>query len=222
MPIKEAVGGGDLETLALRRLRVLAAVLLAWGVIHFIGYPTMPIAWGVVLALAGALGFVFTEPALLLLYVVALAWAGLANLLTGTALGVINGAVQGLLALTAWRTRRGLRPATGNGSIPRAKWRAAHVFPVGSAALGLAALCGSAALLCVGYVMVKQGLIVGPPRGYDAIIETVTGLGALGLGAAVAALAHGYPRRGWAVLGLVTSLLVLALETIAGVWLLLA
>jgi hypothetical protein len=199
----------EARALLQRRLRILGAVLLAWGLIHFVGYPALSLAWGAILVLAGAASFVFSEASLFLVYSVMLLWAALANLLTGQALGIINAVVQVFLAISSLRNyRAALRAEAGAESVPEGG-RAGCVFPWASLALGLASIGGSLALLLAGYLVLGFTASPGLPIGYEPLFQAVANLGSLGLGAGVAALVSGYPRRGLAVVGVAASALVL-------------
>ena len=208
---------GEAQPMLQRRLRIFGAVLLAWGVIHFIGYPALSLAWGAILAIAGAAAFVFSEPSLFIVYAVTLLWAALANLLTGQALGVVNAAVQVFLTFSALRNyRTGRSVQVGADSAPEAG-RAARVFPWASLVLGVASIAGSLALLLAGYLVLGFTESAGLSRGYEALFQGVADLGSLGLGAGIAGLVSGYPRRTLVAVGVATSALVLLSQIVSGV-----
>jgi hypothetical protein len=203
-----------------RRLRIWGAVLAAWGIVHFIGYPAMSRSWGLVFVIAGAAAFVFDGGGLFAGWAALLSWAALANLLTGRMLNVVNGAVQAFLAISALFAFRGSRAWRGSERAAPQATRAGRVLPWASLLSGSASVGGSLALLVAGYLVLRSASGQMLPAPYDELRQAAADLGALGLGAGVAALACGARRRWPALLGIATSLLVLASQLLLGVLLL--
>ena len=178
--------------------------------------------WGLMLILVGLASFYFRSSAMLVIYAITLAWAGLNNIMTGLGGWIFFAIIQGYLAFQIFRRFLKFRPAEaellGNvqginrGSLTPA--RSAKLFPWAGFSLGIISLLGLTSI----FVGVIIYVIVTESDTLPGIVDFAEGLfldfAILGFATGLASLLSGYRWKILAILGLAAGALTLVIEII--------
>ena len=191
----------------LRELRSWGMWLSGLGVLNIVALGDAP--WGVLLIAVGLSSWWFRSSAMFMVFATTLTWAGLSNLTDGASGHAVSAAFGLVQLYVAYRTVRNFRAfstahqalvATG---LPD---RAARVFPLGAAVLGVAGLAGLlGALILVGAKSIE------PSAPAELLLGLDVDAGILGVALGVSSLLSGYRARALSIFGLASGGLAAAL-----------
>ncbi len=192
--------------------------LLGLGALHLVASGFLNAPWGILLLLVGLTSLVFQEAAMLVIYGVTLGWAATSNMTGGQVGWIFFALFQLYLAFQIFRRFFVYRKAQADYAAllaqadplarPAEEPAAARVFPWAGCLVGALALVGAVSIIAA---LIAAGMLgaTEPPGYLGLLISTVVNLGVLGLAISVAALLSEYRNKALAVLGILSSVVVL-------------
>jgi hypothetical protein len=204
----------------LKEIRSWAIALLVLGVLHIFASGFLSAPWGITLIVVGLASFYIRSSAMMVVYAVTLAWAGIHNLSSGQA-GWIGFAIfQWFLAVRVFLKFRSFRRVEadseekGSGSSGLTPQRSASIFPWAAGALGAFSLLGLVGVVVGVILLVLFGGSQAVPEFMIFVEGLVVNCGVLGLALGLASLLCKHPRKAVAIVGMVTGVLTLLIETV--------
>jgi hypothetical protein len=202
-----------------KEIRSWSYWLLGLGALHLVASGFLDAPWGILLLVVGLASFVFQEAAMFVIYGVTLAWAATSNATGGQAGWIFFALFQLYLAFQIFRRFFVFRKVQAGYAALRAQAdpfarpaeeRAARVFPGAGCLVGALALVGA---VSIGGGIIAAGVLgaTRPPDYLGLLISAVVNLGVLGLAISLAALLSDYRNKPLAVLGILSSVVVLLL-----------
>jgi hypothetical protein len=203
----------------LKEIRSWATTLLVLGVISLFASNFLSAPWGLLLIVVGLASFYFRSSAMMVIYAVTLAWAGISNALSGGVLWIGFAILQLFLVVRVFQKFISFRQAETNtiedidssGLTPK---RSATIFPWAAIVLGSVSLLGFVGLL-VGVVVASIMSGKGITSVYLSFLESlVVEMGILGFALGLASVLSRYSKKALAIIGMITGILPPLLEII--------
>ena len=204
----------------LKEIRSWAVTLLILGILSIISSGVLSAPWGVMLIIVGLASFYFRSSAIMVVYGVTLAWAGVVNLTSGQGFWIGFAILQGYLVFRVFQKFISFRQAElslgeqdsdPNGLTPK---RSANVFPWASGLLGVFSLLGFVGIFVgvVIFIVVTKSQVV--PQFVIFLEGLIVNFGVLGFAVGLASILSKHPRKIVAIVGMVTGVLTLLIEII--------
>lgn len=206
-----------------KEIRSWSFTLIILGALHIFATGLLSAPWGVLLIVVGLASFYFRSAAMLVVYAVTIAWAGISNLTSGEWIWIAFAVIQWYFSFRILRRFSGYRRAeraleapsdvNASGLTPQ---RSAKVFPWAGFLMGVfsfLAFIGAFGSAIV-YVIISASET---PPGFLSLVEGLAvSTGVLGFALGLASVLCGYRFRVLAILGMVAGLLTLASEIALG------
>lgn len=209
-----------LPSTILKEIRSWAVTLLILGALSIFASGVLSAPWGVMLIIVGLASFYFRSSAVMVVYGVTLAWAGVTNLISGQGFWIGFAILQGYLVFRVFQKFISFRQAElslgeqdsdPNGLTPK---RSANVFPWVSGLLGFFSLLGFVGIFVgmVIFIVVTKSQVV--PQFVIFLEGLIVNFGVLGFAVGLASILSKHPRKIVAIVGMVTGVLTLLIEFI--------
>jgi hypothetical protein len=203
-----------------KEIRSWAISLLVMGVISIVASGFLSAPWGILLIIVGLASFYFRSSAMLVVYAVTLAWAGICNIISGQTFWIVFAVIQWVITFQVFRKFLSFRKAEENsaeeefGSSVLTPQRSSRIFPWAAGALGILSL--------LGFIVILIGAIIFTfIKGYQAMPELsvfieglVVNFGLLGFAIGLASILCKYPKKFISIAGMVTGILPFMIEII--------
>jgi hypothetical protein len=208
------------QSTILKEIRSWAISLLILGILSIFASGFLSAPWGILLIFVGLASFYFRSSAMLVVYAVTLAWAGISNAISGQALWIAFAIFQWFLVVRVFQKFLSFRRVEVNsaaeesgpsGLTPK---RTTSIFPWAAGALGAFSLMG---LIGIFIAIIIQVIFIrnqAVPGFLNFIESLVVNCGVLGFAVGLASVLCKYPRRAVAIVGMVTGVLTLLVEII--------
>lgn len=206
------------QSAILKEIRSWALALLVLGILHIIGTGFLSAPWGIFLILVGLASFYFRSSAMMVVYAITLAWAGITNITSGQLTWIAISLLQWFFAYQIFHKFFEFRKAEANSGLAESEAkgltpeRSASAFPWAAGIIGILSLIGFVGILAGAVV---YGIVSGgkPVPGYLEFLENLAvNFGVLGFGVGLASILSKHPRRGLSICGMVTGLLTVLAE----------
>ena len=204
----------------LKEIRSWAISLLILGIISFFASGFLSAPWGILLIIVGLASFYFRSSAMLVVYAVTLAWAGISNLSSGQVIWIGFAILQWFLAFQIIKKFISFRKAEESpvdeefGPSGLTPERSASIFPWAAGASGILSLLGFIGIfvgvIIQSYILKNQAT----PEFWGFIEGLVVNLGVLGFAIGLASILCKHQKKAVAIVGMVTGILTLIIETI--------
>jgi hypothetical protein len=208
----------------LKEIRSWGLWSLGLGALHIIASGFFSSPWGFLLLIVGLGSYFFQSASMFIIYAVTLTWAALSNLMGGNTGWIAFALLQIYFVFRISQQYRRFRAAEKeyakltNNTINDGSFaanRAARFFPWIGSLLGCSSLIGLVAVVFIIIVIVAgTGNASSVPNYFGFIEESVVNLGVLGFAIGLAALLSSYRPKALAIIGLVASVLTLAIELV--------
>src|SRR5690349_3186775 len=204
----------------LKEIRSWAVTSLILGALHLFVSGFFSAPWGVLLMTVGLASFYVRSSAMLVVYAVTLAWAGVSNLISGESGWVGFAVLQFFLVYRVFRNFQLFRRSES--ALTEAELsasdltpaRAAAIFPWAALTLGVLSLVGLVGVFLLAVVLVVVSGSETVPGFLGFLEGLVVNGGVLGLALGLASLLCKHPRKGLAIAGMVTGILTLVVEMV--------
>ena len=204
----------------LKEIRSWAMTLLMLGVISIFASGFLSAPWGILLIIVGAASFYFRSSAIMVVYGVTLAWAGVSNLTSGqifwTGFAILQGYLvfrvfQKFIAFRRAEVNFGEQESASYGLLPQ---RSARVFPWAAAVLGVFSLLGLIGVFVGAIIFAVVTKSPAVPPFLNFVEGLVVNFGVLSFAIGLASVLSKHPRKAAAMIGMVTGLLTMLIELI--------
>lgn len=214
----------ELQEAVLKEIQSWGFVLLILGAVHIFASGFLNSSWGILLIVVGLASFYFRSSAMLVVYAVTLAWAGISNVMSGEGGWIFFSLIQGYLAFRIFRQYFNFRreeSAIGNeiqdiniGKL--APERSEKIFPWAGCLLGALSLIGFTSIFfgVIIYVIATEDENVPEFLGFTEGL--IINFGVLGFATGLASILSNYQWRVIAILGMAAGILTLLVEIILG------
>jgi len=204
----------------LKEIRSWATTLLFLGIISIFASGFLSAPWGVLLIIVGIASFYFRSSAIMVVYSVTLAWAGISNILSGSGLWIGIAIFQWVLVYQVFQKFLSFRNAevkfdeqevNSSGLTPH---RAAVIFPWAAGVLGVFSLVGLIGVFvwAIVFIIVTNNQSASP---LIVFIESLlVNFGVLGFGVGLASILSKHPKRVVSIIGMVAGILSVLIEII--------
>ena len=204
----------------LKEIRSWAMTLLVLGVISIFASGFLSAPWGVLLIIVGLASFYFRSSAIMVVYGVTLAWAGVSNLTSGQGFWIGFALFQGYLVFRVFQKFIAFRRAEVNfgeqeaatyGLVPQ---RSASLYPWTACLLGVISLLGLIGIFvgAVAFIVVTESQAV--PQFIIFMEGLIVNFGVLSFAIGLASVLSKHPRKAVAITGMVTGILTTLIELI--------
>ncbi len=208
------------QSTILKEIRSWAITLLILGALHIVATDSFSAPWGILLILVGLASFYFRTSAMMVVYAVTLAWAGLSNITSGQGVWIGFALLQWFLVFRVFQKFLSFRQVEANsvmeetnssGLTPK---RSAGILPWVAGALGTLSLLGLVGVFVMAILLVAFSGNQSVPPFLIFIEGLIVNCGVLGFAVGLASVLCKYPRKVLSITGMVTGLLTLLIETI--------
>ncbi len=208
----------QIHEVMLRDIRSWAWWMFGFAGLNFVTSGASGIGWGLLLFVVGLGSFIFKDAVMYILYAVTLAWSALSNLLSGQGGWVVFALLQGYWAFQVFRRYRSFREnqeryrqlsLMDDAAVHRPDSLASKIFPWLGGFLGMASPAGVVLLVLAGAATVLVVELEIPDWLIGLSASLIIDIGVLGWAVSLGALLSRYRYKGVAIMGLISSSLVL-------------
>lgn len=204
----------------LKETRAWGITLLIFGILSLFASSFLNAPWGVLLIIVGLASFYFRSSAMMVVYGVTLAWAGVINATSGQVFWIGFAIFQWFLTFrifqkfVKFRSAEvffGEQEASTNELISK---RAAGAFPWAASALGTLSLLGLGSILfgVIFFVIITNSETV--PEFVYFLESLFVNFGVLGFAFGLSSLLCKYSKKAVAIVGMVAGILTLVIEIV--------
>lgn len=211
----------DLYEATRKEIRSWSITLLFFGVLHIVASGLLSAPYGVMLIVVGLASFYFRSAAMLVVYAVTLAWAGVSNLMSGQWIWIGFAVVQGYFCFRILRrffryrqAEQALEAPSDADASGLTPGRSAKIFPWAGFFLGGLSLVAFVGVFGSALVLA----VLSPSETAPGFLNLVEGLaisvGVLGFALGLASVLCRYRWKIVSILGMVAGLLTVAIEIV--------
>lgn len=208
----------------LKEIRSWGTTLLILGAMHIFAAGFLNASWGIILIIVGLASFYFRSSAMLVIYAVTLAWAGVSNIMSGAGIWMGFAFIQWFLAFRVFQKFVGFQKAERNFQVSELHWggltpnRTAAAFPWVAALLGVLSVIGLVGVFVGALVSAIVSEANAVPRIFVFAESLVMNLGVLGFAVGLASILARHPRRFLAIAGMVAGAFTCVVELILAIF----
>lgn len=208
------------HTTILKEIRSWAFTLLVLGVISLFASDLLSAPWGVMLIIVGLASFYFRSSAIMVVYAVTLAWAGISNITAGQPFWIAFAIFQWFCVIRVFQKFFSFRRYEANtlDEVPMSNKltpkRSASIFPWAAGTLGVFSLLGLISVFVVAFILAIFVEVQAVTPFLIFIEDLVVNFGLLGFALGLASVLCKHPRKGLAIVGMITGILPLLVEII--------